>query len=106
MHREYRPADMEHLRAHAFGGHGHGGDDHHHHPHDDHQEHHHDDRILYALTALMGVLIGGEVVFGWLGWESWRAPWGVSLALVAAVIGGSRIVYGALEALFRGSIGA
>jgi Cu+-exporting ATPase len=102
MHREYRPADMNHLRAHAFGG-GH-GHDHHHHDHE--HDHTHDERALYLLTAVMGALIGGEVVFGWLGWEGWRAPGGVSLALIAAVIGGFRIVYGALEALAHGRVGA
>jgi Cu+-exporting ATPase len=107
MHREYRPADMNHLRAHAFDG-ASTPDDHHHHHHDDQGDpgHHHDDRSLYALTALLGLLLGGEVVFGWLGWESWRAPWGVSLAMIAAILGGSRIVYGAVEALMHGRIGA
>ena len=101
MHREYRPADMNHRRAHAFG-------DAHSHAHSDHDDHgrDHDDRSLYALTLFLGVLLGGEVVFGWLGWESWRAPWGVSLAMIAAVIGGVRMVYGALEALLHGQIGA
>ena len=96
MHREYRPTEMNDLRAHAVDGHKHDGS----------HEHERDDRALYALTALMGLLLGGEVLLGWLGWESWRAPGGVSLALVAAVIGGARIVYGALDALFQGRIGA
>ncbi len=102
MHREYHPADMDHLRAHAF------GDTHvHEHEHEPGEHQHHDHRAaLYALTALMGVLIGGDVLFGWLGWNQWRAPGGVSLAFIAAVIGGVRIVYGALEALVHGSIGA
>jgi P-type Cu+ transporter len=94
MHREYHPADMHHLRAHAFDE---GGAAAHH--HDDH-------RALYALTALMGLLIGGDLLFGALGWEAWRAPMGVSLVMVAAILGGARIVYGALEALVRGSVGA
>lgn len=54
----------------------------------------------------MGLLIGGEVLLGWLGWESWRAPGGVSLAFVAAILGGVRIVYGAIDALMHRSIGA
>ena len=98
MHREYHPEDMHHLRAHAFGE----GDDRehaHHHHHDDH-------RSLYALTAILGVLIGGDLVFGWLGWESFRTPMGVSLAWVAAILGAGRIVYGAVEALAHGRIGA
>ncbi len=104
MHREYHPEDMHQLRAHAFGeghGHDHHGDDqgHHHHHHDDH-------RSLYTLTAILGLLIGGDVVFGWLGWDSFRAPGGVSLAWVAAILGAGRIVYGAVEALAQGRIGA
>ena len=47
-----------------------------------------------------------DVLFAGLGWESWRAPGGVPLALVAALIGGARIVYGALDALIHGRIGA
>ncbi len=94
MHREYHPTDMHHLRAHAFED---GGIDAHH--HQDHQS-------LYALTTLLGLLLGAEVLFSTLGWESWRAPGGISLALVAAIIGGVRIVYGALEALAHKKIGA
>jgi P-type Cu+ transporter len=110
MHREYHPADMDHLRARAFGagGQGHDHDSRHdHHHHDVGREHDHDNRAsLYTLTALMGLLIGGELLFGALGWESFRAPGGFSLALIAALIGGARIVYGAIEALIHGSIGA
>ena len=99
MHREYHPADMHHLRAHAF------GDDGHHHDHHDH--HHHDDpRSLYTFTAILGLLIGGELIFGWLGLETLRAPMGISLAWVAAILGAVRIVYGAVEALSEGRIGA
>ena len=102
MHREYHPADMHHLRAHAFGD---GGPDHHHHRDDDHR-HHDDTRSLYTLTAILGVLIGGDVIFGWLGYDTLRAPWGISLAWVAAILGAGRIVYGAVEALGQGRIGA
>jgi Cu+-exporting ATPase len=91
MHREYHPADMHDLSAHVFSG---------------KHEHREDHTSLYVLTALLGLLIGGDVLLGWLGWESWRAPFGVSLALVAAVLGGARIVYGALESLLDGRIGA
>lgn len=103
MHREYHPADMDHLRSHAFDG-----ADGHDHPHDDHShDHHHDDRLsLYGLTAFMAVMIGGDLLLSWLGWESWRAPGGVSLVWIAAIVGGARIVYGALDALLHGSIGA
>jgi Cu+-exporting ATPase len=94
MHREFHPEDMHHLRAHAFEATG--GRDH---RHDDH-------RSLYLLTAALGVLIGGDVLLAAVGLESWRAPWGVSLILVAAILGAIRIVYGALEALAHGRIGA
>ena len=94
MHREYHPADMHHLRAHAFderGRHEHGFAEH---------------RSLFLLTAVLGLLIGGELLFGAVGWESWRAPWGISLVFIAAVIGGVRIVYAAIDALAHGRIGA
>ncbi len=98
MHREFHPNDLHHLRAHAF------GDDGHHH---DHHDHHHDDhRSLYALTATLGVLLAADLVFGWMGWTTLRAPFGLSLAMVAALIGAARIVYGAIEALAAGRIGA
>jgi P-type Cu+ transporter len=93
MHREYHPADMYHLRVHAFEDGGH-------HTHRD------DHRALYLLTGVMGLLIGGGVVFGALGWETGRAPGGIALVLVAAILGAGRIVYGALEALVHGRIGA
>ena len=93
MHREYHPADMHHLRAHAFedGGTHARAEDH---------------RSLYSLTAVLGVLIAADVTFGAVGWESWRSPGGVSLILAAAVLGAARIVYGALDALVHGKLGA
>jgi P-type Cu+ transporter len=104
VHREYHPEDMHHLRAHAFGeGYPHPPDE----SGSGHQHHHHDDhRSLYALTAILGVLIGCDVIFGWLGLEAFRAPMGLSLAWVAAILGAGRIVYGAVEALSQGRIGA
>jgi Cu+-exporting ATPase len=59
-----------------------------------------------VLTALLGLLIGADVLFGAIGLERWRAPFGVPLVLVAAILGGARIVYGALEALLAGRVGA
>ncbi|HEV3163624.1 MAG TPA: cation-translocating P-type ATPase family protein [Isosphaeraceae bacterium] len=93
MHREYHPADMHHLRAHAFeeGG---------------HHAHAEDHRGLYLLSAVLGLLIGGDLTLGALGLEAWRTPFGVSLSTIAALLGGARIVYGALEALLAGRIGA
>ncbi len=104
MHREYHPEDMHHLRAHAFGE----GQGHHHREEDQgHDHHHHDDhRSLYTLTTILGLLIGGDLIFGWIGWDSFRAPLGLSLAWVAAILGAGRIVYGAVEALAQGRIGA
>ncbi len=110
MHREYHPADMERLRVQAFGTRGdpgHSDGDGHHHGHDDGHDHGPEDRRgLYGLTGALGVLLAADVVFSGLGWENHRAPGGVSLALLAALIGGARIVYGAIEALIQGSVGA
>jgi Cu+-exporting ATPase len=100
MHREFHPADMHHLAAHAFGGEAH------HHDHDDDHHHHDDHRGPVALTIVLGVLLGADLAFGWLGWSTLRSPGGISLAMIAALIGAARIVYGALEALFAGRIGA
>jgi Cu+-exporting ATPase len=101
MHREYHPDDMHHLRAHAF------GEDHHHHEHDHDGHHHHDDhRPLFAFTVLLGLLIGADVLFAWLGLPAYRRPGGVSLIWVAALLGAGRIVYGAIAALAEGRLGA
>ena len=71
-------------------------------------EHDHDreHRTLYALTTLLGLPIGTDVLFWAIGLESWRTPYGVSLMLVAALVGSGRIIYGALEALAHGRVGA
>ncbi|GBD35266.1 Copper-exporting P-type ATPase A [bacterium HR36] len=75
---------------------------------------------LYAFTALIGVLLGLAVwpeIGSWVGaWWSirWpRLPSGVTVlgrhfdwALLAAVLGGARILYGALESLLAGRFGA
>ncbi len=61
---------------------------------------------LFAFTALLGLLIGADLLFGWLGWNGWRSPSGMALIWVAALLGAARIVYGALEALVAGRIGA
>jgi Cu+-exporting ATPase len=64
-------------------------------------------RGLYALTVLLGVLIGGHLILAAFGYTGPNRPFGwVDLALAAAVIGGARIVYGALLALFDGNVGA
>src|SRR5829696_400387 len=70
---------------------------------------------LYLLTAVVGALLGADlwpVVAGWLRGQgvetySWqREVSGFRYALVAAVIGGARVLYTSLEALFEGRIGA
>ncbi|WP_152050031.1 cation-translocating P-type ATPase family protein [Tautonia marina] len=98
VHREYHPDDMQHLRAHAFEAAG---------AHDDHEQHHRDEHLrLYLFTALLGALIGLDLVLWSFAPTSWRAPWGVSLIWVAALVGSARIVYQALEALVKGRVGA
>src|SRR5262245_49702744 len=68
---------------------------------------------LYLMTALLGALIGLDLLprlAGWLGWSSLASwPTGVGayrFALIAAVLGGARILYGALQSLLEGRIGA
>lgn len=68
---------------------------------------------LYLMTALLGVLIGldaGPTILRWfgvtdLGW--WPQSVGVyRFALIAAVLGGARILYTSLQGLLEGRIGA
>ncbi len=70
---------------------------------------------LYLLTAVVGALLGADlwpVVAGWLKGQgaetySWaREVSGFRYALLAAVIGGARVLYTSLEALFEGRIGS
>jgi Cu+-exporting ATPase len=70
---------------------------------------------LYAFTAVVGALLAADlwpVVAGWLkaqGIETatWnREVYGYRYALIAAVIGGARVLYNSLESLFDGRIGA
>ncbi len=73
---------------------------------------------LYLLTALLGLLLGADLGLSfsdWAGWSnSWLPAWWPRtlfgdrhwLALIAAVLGGSRVLYGSLEALFEGKLGA
>src|SRR5262245_4552426 len=70
---------------------------------------------LYLLTAIVGGLLAVDL---WLQLADWLAtkgvvtyawnpkPFGVRYALLAAVIGGARVLYGSLEALFEGRVGA
>jgi Cu+-exporting ATPase len=71
---------------------------------------------LYALTALIGLLIGLDlwpIIAGWVDpAQTWLPTWrneinGYRLyALCAAVLGGARALYGSLERLSEGKIGA
>src|SRR5438132_9846484 len=73
---------------------------------------------LYLLTALIGLIIAADLwprVAGWLGglgielpsWARWsQEVGGYRIVLLAAILGGARILYGALEALLEGRLGA
>jgi Cu+-exporting ATPase len=70
---------------------------------------------LYLLTGLLGLLIAADLwptLAAWLSAQGIALPtWpnsinGYRIALAAAVIGGARIVYGSLESLLDGRIGA
>jgi hypothetical protein len=107
VHREFNPAQM------AF-GHTHGPDHHHHHDHGHghghpHAQHEHDHqaelRMLVATTLVVGLLLGADLVLAAWGVADRRVV-GVSLTLLAAVIGGGRVVYLAVAALLEGRIGA
>jgi len=63
-------------------------------------------RALILTTVVVGALLGCDVLLNLLGWESYASPFGIRLALVAAFIGGGRVVYLALLALLEGRIGA
>jgi Cu+-exporting ATPase len=68
---------------------------------------------LYLLTGLLGLLIGIDLWprlvtwSGWTGLPTWpQEVYGYRIALVAAVLGGARILYTSLEGLFEGKVGA
>ncbi len=93
MHREYRPEDLHHLE----------------------RRRRRSRQLAAAWTTTIersspsprswASLIGGDVLLGLLGWGR-RLPLGLSLALVAAILGAVYIVYGALQALLQRRIGA
>jgi P-type Cu+ transporter len=93
MHREFRPQDMHQLDADPFGA-------------ESPEETDHAARRLYLFTGLLGLLIGGDVLLSMVGLSEWWLRAGISLSLIAAVLGAVSIVYGALEALLHGRIGA
>jgi heavy metal translocating P-type ATPase len=97
MHREYDPTQMRLGQAHS-----------HEHPHADHAHSHDPDaerRVLIAATSVVGLLLAAHLITGFWAPE-WQRPWGIPLALLAAVIGGGRIIFLALAALFEGRVGA
>jgi Cu+-exporting ATPase len=68
---------------------------------------------LYALTALVGGLLFADVwptavtAFNLTDWPTWpRAVFGYRWALLAAIVGGTRVLYGSIEALLEGRLGA
>ncbi len=70
---------------------------------------------LYLLTGLLGLLLVADVwplVANWIAtWgpslPSWsNKPYGYRIALLTAILGGARTLYGALNSLFEGRIGA
>ncbi len=64
---------------------------------------------LYVLTAVVALLLGTDTVLSWINapaLNSYRVLFGFRLALLAAVIGGARILYQTLEGLFEGRLGA
>jgi Cu+-exporting ATPase len=68
---------------------------------------------LYLLTALVGLLIGLDLWPGFVAWTGWALPtwpneWlgGYRIALIAAILGGARILYTSVEGLLEGRVGA
>lgn len=70
-------------------------------------------RSLYLLTALIGLLIGLDLWPALVRWAGLSLPtWPQEFygpyrfALLAAVLGGARILYGSIESLLEGKLGA
>jgi Cu+-exporting ATPase len=68
---------------------------------------------LYVLTALLGLLLALDLwpwlvsALGWTSLPTWpREIFGYRIALIAALLGGVRILYTSLEGLFEGKLGA
>jgi Cu+-exporting ATPase len=70
---------------------------------------------LYLLTGLLAVILGADlwpVLAAWgplrdLGLPTWsREVYGYRIALLAAILGGARTLYGSLEGLMEGKVGA
>ena len=70
---------------------------------------HYQSAPVYLLTLVVGALLAADLLIGLFGdpaWASYRAPFGYRLALLAAVLGGGRILYQTLDGLFEGRVGA
>lgn len=73
-------------------------------------------RVLAFVTLLVGILMGWDLLrflpSGWIAWSGFdpaiipKEIWGIRPALIAAVIGGARALYGALDSLSQGRPGA
>jgi Cu+-exporting ATPase len=64
---------------------------------------------LYVLTAVVGLLLLADMLTGpaaETGWSAYHTLFGFRLALLAAVLGGARILYHTLEGLLAGRVGA
>jgi Cu+-exporting ATPase len=73
---------------------------------------------LYLLTGLIGLIIAVDLwprVAAWLvglgvdlpAWARWSQEiGGYRIVLLAAILGGARVLYGSLESLFEGKLGA
>ncbi|MBI3411941.1 MAG: cation-translocating P-type ATPase family protein [Planctomycetes bacterium] len=59
---------------------------------------------LYVMTGLLGLLIALDVLPRLLGWSLSAGAY--RFALIAAVLGGARILYGSLQSLIEGRLGA
>jgi Cu+-exporting ATPase len=64
------------------------------------------ERALVGFTALLGALIGLELALWLFGAGQSALPLAISPALVAAILGTVYIVYGALQSLVHGRVGA
>lgn len=63
---------------------------------------------LYLLTLVAGLLLAADLVLSLVNdpsWSAYRQPFGFRLVLLAAVLGGGRILYRTLEGLFEGRVG-
>jgi P-type Cu+ transporter len=70
---------------------------------------HYQSAPLYLLTFVVGAMLGADLLLGMINdptWTAYREPFGFRLALLAAVLGGARILYQTLEGLFEGRVGA